>query len=460
MRWPLRYQLMLLAAAMMALVLLLVSATTAYLSAQRAQEEVREDIRQLATSLAQAQYPLTSPVLEQIHDFSGVHFALTEADGRLLGSSGGVDFESLPDAIRSLPPTLPDELQLAAPAELGTDRYFHTAIQIPRRPDSGMRQTLHLFYPEARWREARRQALLLPWMVGLVALPVVAVLALLFATQLSRPIVHLRDQVRQIASGQYTSRVSVARRDEVGQLADALNDLAAQLERFDHETRHNERLRVLNQLGSGIAHQMRNAVTGALMAADVHERTGDAESLDIVRRQLRLLESNINRFLTQSQPTEQAYEDLDLAEIVRESISLVQPAFNHVNVQLNFVDNLGQPATIQGNRDALHDAMTNLLINAMEAAVAGDSDRRSVDVELRRARSEQSITVSVSDTGSGPPATIIDSLFEPFATSKPEGTGLGLFVVRRTVEDHGGTIRWQRTDEQTQFILEFPDQHL
>jgi signal transduction histidine kinase len=449
MRWPLRYQLMLLAAAMMVLVLLVVSASTAYLSAQRVQQEIQGDVQQLATALAEAQYPLTSPVLRQIHAFSGVHLLLADADHQPIATSGGIDFASLSDEMHSRQPTTPHELQLKAPEQFGNERYFHTAIPISSH-------ILHLFYPEDRLREARRQAFLLPWIVGLVALPVVVVLAMLFATQISRPIIHLRDQVRQIATGKYASRVSVTRSDEVGQLADALNDLAEQLERFDHETRHNERLRVLHQLGSGIAHQMRNAVTGALMAADVHERSGDNESLEVVRRQLRLLESNIKRFLTLSQPTDLSHERLNLAEVLREAISLVEPAFKHVHVELNFDEPKHTESTVLGNRDALHDAMTNLLLNAMEAAASQTDGEKVVTVSMQTGADRHATTICIADTGPGPPAEILDSLFEPFATSKPEGTGLGLFVVKRTLEDHRGSVDWQRVGEQTEFILEFP----
>ncbi|MCG8584224.1 MAG: HAMP domain-containing histidine kinase [Pirellulales bacterium] len=456
MRWPLHYQLMALTAAMMAIVLLLVSAVTAYLSARRVQDEVHEEVRQLAVALSDAQYPLTSPVLEQIHGLSGVHLILRGNAQQTVSTSGGVDFGELPETVRSRVPANPEALQLDAPALFGSERYFHTVAAIPPRGGDAA-STLHLFYPEERWRQARGQALLLPWMVGLVALPLVVILAAMFAMRLSRPIISMRDQVQQIASGRYASRVSAARSDEVGQLADAMNDLAEQLERFDHETRHNERLRVLNQLGSGIAHQMRNAVTGALMAADVHERTGDEESLEIVRRQLRLLESNINRFLTQSQPSDVSLDRLDFNQVASEAIELVRPAFNHVNVSLDFQPNESGSCNIQGNRDALHDAMTNLLLNAMEAAVAGKHRPCQVDVSIESG--DRNNIVRITDTGDGLPEGMTDHLFEPFATSKPEGTGLGLFVVKRTMEDHGGTIRWQRDGDRTTFVLEFPGEH-
>ena len=287
-------------------------------------------------------------------------------------------------------------------------------------------------------------------------MPVVVLLALLFATQLSRPIVHLRDQVRQIATGQYTARVSTSRGDEIGQLADALNDLASQLDRFDHETRQNERLRVLNQLGSGIAHQMRNAVTGALMAADVHERTGDEESLTIVRRQLRLLESNVQRFLTLSQPAPREHEQLVLKAVVTEAINLVRPAFKHVHVELNLAESEDGETVVLGNRDALHDVLTNLLLNALEAASSGPNGARSVDVSIDTLSDDPTIAVCVSDSGPGPPPDMADTLYEPFVTSKPEGTGLGLFVVERAMRDHDGRIRWQRNGDRTEFVLEFP----
>jgi signal transduction histidine kinase len=99
-----------------------------------------------------------------------------------------------------------------------------------------------------------------------------------------------------------------------------------------------------------------------------------------------------------------------------------------------------------------------LLINAVEAA-AHDRARSRGPAEVRVELGSQSpdrIQFTVSDTGSGPPASVEHRLFEPFVTEKPDGVGLGLSVAREIAEQHGGEITWRRAGNETQFVVELP----
>ena len=92
----------------------------------------------------------------------------------------------------------------------------------------------------------------------------------------------------------------------------------------------------------------------------------------------------------------------------------------------------------------------NLLQNALEAAGSGGD----VGIELRLV--PDAVRLFVSDTGPGPPPELADTLFEPFTTGKPEGVGLGLNVVGRAVESHGGTVTWSRVEGRTVFQSDLP----
>jgi len=115
------------------------------------------------------------------------------------------------------------------------------------------------------------------------------------------------------------------------------------------------------------------------------------------------------------------------------------------------------------DRESLEQMLVNLLVNAIQAtagvhALVGcgiATDAPGVVVRLARPESGH-CQILVGDPGPGPSLTIQNRLFEPFATDKPGGTGLGLVVSRRIAEDHGGTIHWERHDEWTWFVVELP----
>ena len=110
--------------------------------------------------------------------------------------------------------------------------------------------------------------------------------------------------------------------------------------------------------------------------------------------------------------------------------------------------------SIIGRHDALRAALVNLALNGIDAA------GRSGDVWLSAARTGSQTILAVDDSGAGPPASVRDSMHEPFVTSKPEGIGLGLSVARAVAEEHGGVLAWERTGGRTRCAIPLPAQTL
>jgi signal transduction histidine kinase len=121
-----------------------------------------------------------------------------------------------------------------------------------------------------------------------------------------------------------------------------------------------------------------------------------------------------------------------------------------------------EPLIVRADRDSLEQMLLNLLVNAVQAAagakvLVGGDDVPETSVNVRLSRIDRGrCKVAVGDRGPGLDPAIQRRLFEPFATNKRGGTGLGLVVARQVAEDHGGTIRWERDDERTWFIVELP----
>jgi signal transduction histidine kinase len=295
-----------------------------------------------------------------------------------------------------------------------------------------------------------------------------------------------------------------ARLDEIRDLANSINEMAARLARLQDTVRRAERLRLLGQVSGGLAHQLRNGLTGArlalqLFAGDLPPDM-DAAPLDVALRQLTLLESNLKRFLDLGGGGSRR-ERCDMSVLVAEAVELLRPQCQHARIDL-CCRLPAESATVSGDPGQLGQLVLNVLGNAVEAAgpkgrvevnlahrervtdkpSANDNSQlatinvdpvgESTNGARRNLRSDQSIQPStengdrygpaeifleISDSGPGPPAEIAERLFEPFVTGKPEGVGLGLAVARQVVEAHGGTITWSRETNRTCFRICIPN---
>jgi len=454
MRWPLRNQIIVPMAVVMLATLTGASVLNAWLSARRVRRQIETQLREVARTLDESSFPLTDAVLRQTQGLSGAEFVLADTAGAILASSKNRGtYSKLP---RREPANDWNELTLGDTIQSGGGRYFHTAAHLRRRSASSHDEVLHILYPEQSYREAWLHAVFPPMVVGAVALILVVLLAAVIASHVSRPMSRLRGQVEHIAEGDFRPLPLPSRQDEVLDLAKSINRMAEMLARYEDDVRTNERLRTLGQLGSGMAHQMRNSVTGCRVALDLHRREcsqeGELESLDVAVRQLSLMEKYLQRFLSLGHEPSKPHSQVHLSRLLENVLLLVGPAARHVGVELRWAEPDG-PCIIQGDSDALEQLAVNLLLNAIEAAAP--ADERLVTLRVR-SLSGGGFAVEILDSGAGPAPEIQDTLFEPFVTDKADGTGLGLSVAREIVEQHGGKIRWEGRDGMTCFVVEFP----
>jgi signal transduction histidine kinase len=476
MRWPLRRQILV---PMVAIVLATVGVTT-LLAIWAATEQVASRVeRQLADvqeTLSATNFPLESNVLRQTRGLTGAELVLVDGRGQVRGASRDDLLPLFASSRGEGAAAAAVDLSRAAVVVAGPNRYLHTALPIDRRPVGQEASTLHVFYPEAAWREARLQAAWPPLVLGAIATALVTVTAGFVAWQVTTPIHLLETQVRRLTTGDFDAIALPARDDEVRDLAASINRLAERLARYEEETRASERLKTLGTLGGGIAHQIRNAATGCRIALDLHSRDcplarGDSgegledESLQVAARQLTLIESHIQRFLTLGRPATRAYQPVDLGEVVRQAVGLVEPTATHLGVSLR-TELPGESIGLSGDAEGLVQMLVNLVVNAVEAtagaraAAGGKMTLAAGEVVVRLALAKtsagQCAQLTVCDQGPGPSAIIAGRLFEPFATDKPGGTGLGLVVARQIAADHGGEITWNRSGERTQFVVKMP----
>jgi signal transduction histidine kinase len=264
-----------------------------------------------------------------------------------------------------------------------------------------------------------------------------------------------------LAQGDYAAAHLPATDDELRDLSIAVNKTAEMLADYEKQVRRTEQVRVAGMLGASLAHEMRNAATGCRVALDLHAEScgsrGEGETLAVAKRQLRLMETQLQRFLQagrSASPTPERAQ-VDLGGMIEQLLPLVRPAAHHAHVELDW---LPPPRllAVRAAEEELSQAVLNLILNALEAVSqhTGNGQRR-VSVAARPAGTSQAEIV-VSDSGPGPSNGLAKAIFDPFVTSKSEGAGLGLAVAKQVVEAHDGTIGWTRTGGVTRFSVTLP----
>src|SRR5881398_1778890 len=219
-------------------------------------------------------------------------------------------------------------------------------------------------------------------------------------------------------------------------LRQALRELATALDQARDKELEAERLRAFREVARRVAHEIKNPLTAMRIAVDQVRRSGaqTAVAVDVLSAETDRLDRLAKEFAEFGRLPEGPRSEVDLIDLLVDLSKSAVPPEVAVTVRAN-----GAPCTILGQYDPLRRAFANLLRNAAEAM--GGSGPIDVDV----ARDGQGLLVTIADHGPGIPEELRPRVFEPYFTTKQDGTGLGLALVRQTIESHNGTIRVSET---------------
>jgi signal transduction histidine kinase len=434
-----------------------VSVWMAFAAANHARHQIETRVRDVAHIVSEGIIPLApseqNHVLLWVKRLSGADYLLVKANGKRIGTLD-VEPERLPEE------NVSDDwrtLRLGPSIRAGDDAYLCSGIRLLRGVNAG--DQLYIFYPESLWRDALWQAVW-PFLIlgGSVGAASVA-LAVGLGQGLSRRIGELERRTRRITGGDFSPVPLPSRNDEIRDLARSINEMAERLAQFQETTQRSERLRLLGQVGGGLAHQLRNGLTGVRLAVQLYVRESaehtDTSALDVALRQLTLLETNLKRFLDLGRDGDGRRERCSLSALVHEAVELLRPQCRHAGIELRWQPPNGEHILI-GDPGRLGQLILNVLGNATEAAGPGGAVEVKLRDDKRLAQRAPIVVLEVLDSGPGPKPEVADRMFEPFVTGKSEGVGLGLAVARQVAEAHGGNIVWSRQDGWTCFRIELP----
>lgn len=282
-------------------------------------------------------------------------------------------------------------------------------------------------------------------LLGAVAMVLgIAVIAL--TARLLRPLRTLRAGVERVARGQYDQPVRVEGPDELAALAADFNRMAeairgrdAQLATQQKELLHQERLATVGRMSAQITHELRNPLSSIglnseLLLDDLASDHPGRPLLSSIIREVERLREITEEYLRFARLPRPECRPVDLNHACEELAEFLAGEMHQARVRLRVdPDPVGQPALVDPNH--LRAALLNLVRNAREAL--GEAGGHVV---MRVRSLGEHATVAVIDDGPGMSAEAMEHLFEPFFSTKPQGTGLGLPLVRRILQAQGGQV--------------------
>jgi signal transduction histidine kinase len=284
--------------------------------------------------------------------------------------------------------------------------------------------------------------------ISLGLLAVAALASLLLARRLTRSIERLSAATHAIARGQYDVDVAVGSRDEIALLAQSINDMARELKARESQLAQahlalvqSEKMAAFGQLGAGIAHEVKNPLTGIRGHAQLALRKLEPDhplraKLEIIERETARCMGIIGSLLKFARQERAEKAPIDVNEVVEDALAIVDHQLGLARITIERALATGLPRVL-GNANQLQQVLLNLALNAQQAM-----GERGGTLRVETGIANGAVQIRVSDTGPGIPADVQRRIFEPFFTTKPagQGTGLGLSVSYGIVRDHDGDI--------------------
>jgi signal transduction histidine kinase len=345
--------------------------------------------------------------------------------------------------------TVPEQIQV------GEERFLITSLELAGGGSSSVRLAVLKSYDQATAFLDSLNRLLLA--LGLAAVLGGSALVFFISHTFTRPLANLVQGVRALEKGDFTYALDARGGDEAAEVTGAFNRMRSSLRKTQQELLEAERLATIGRMASSISHDLRHSLAAIVANAEFlcESRLSSDQREELyqeIRAAVNQMTDLIDSLLEFSRTRESLHPTYgNVRDSVGRAVQTIRlhPEFHQVGITIS------QEGGSSGWFDAkkLERALYNLLLNACEAVIP---DAGSIEVALREVR--EGVEIRVSDTGRGIPELIRSQLFEPFVShGKENGTGLGLTVVQKIVQDHGGEVTVEKTSPTgTAFRLLLP----
>ncbi|MGB0084402.1 MAG: HAMP domain-containing sensor histidine kinase [Rhodomicrobiaceae bacterium] len=277
--------------------------------------------------------------------------------------------------------------------------------------------------------------------LAIIAGALALIVAVFVSNRITKPVRALTRGLRAVTGGDYGARVHESGGRELEELGSGFNAMAEQLDRLksmEAGMRKTQQLAAFGEAAAVIAHEIRNPlgiIKTSSQVVRMKSRLAPAEDrlIGFVLEEVRRIDRLIQDILDYVRPRELEREALDLRDILAHVAEAARPALAERGIEDDVVA-CADPLAVLGDRDRLHQAFLNLVLNAMDAMPEGGRLR------IVEERQQGMAKISIADQGVGMSEEVRRRAFDPFFTTKTKGAGLGLAKVQAIIGDHGGSI--------------------
>ena len=345
----------------------------------------------------------------------------------------------------------------SGPAEvpLGSEHFLGSSVELSRGKTPPVRLTVLKSYDEATAFLNSLNHLLLA--LGLAAVVGGSVLVFVISHTFTRPLGSLVAGVRALEKGDFNYTLDARGGDEVAEVTGAFNRMRSSLRKTQDELLEAERLATIGRMANSISHDLRHSLAAIVANAEfLCESRLSSEQREELYQEVRVAVNQMTDLIDSLLEFSRTRESLrptygsvgETAERVAQAVRS-HPEFHNVVITIHQEGNSAGWFDVKKMERVFY----NLMLNACEAAPGA---RGRIDIDVREVRN--GVEIRVADNGHGIPASIRERLFEPFVSEgKENGTGLGLTVVQKIIQDHGGDVIVEKTSrEGTVFRLVLP----
>ena len=359
------------------------------------------------------------------------------------------------ELVRILPAAPPEDKRQTDQIRLNDERYLGTSVSLPAPGETPLSLwILKSFDQGTAFLRSLNEVLLA---LGLAALLVGSGLVFLISHTFTRPLENLVGGVRALEQGDYSYPLEARGGDEVAEVTATFALMRSNLERTHRELLDAERLATIGRMASSISHDLRHSLAAVVANAEfLCESNLTSTQREELYAEIRVAVNQMTELLESLLEFSRTRESLrpsygDVRSVVDRAVQAARahPEFQRVQIRI----------TSEGSTEGWFDfkklerALSNLVLNACEAVPA---ESGKIDVDLKRLA--ENLEIRIADNGPGIAEMVRGNLFEPFVSyGKENGTGMGLTVVQKILQDHGGDVIVETTSSSgTVFCIRIP----